>query len=124
MHALHRVRFPVALPLDSRGHGAAFLLGRAGFRDFFIESYSSEHVYVHPLIAMVVTPAALTDRWLEVRDVVEPLGGMAFPPYVLWHSRFTRKVKSYYPAGRRRRPSERARLRREAMLRDKRRQFS
>jgi hypothetical protein len=69
-----------------------------------------------------VSPAELEAVWLDVLDLVGSHGGIAFPPYVLWHSKFKRGDRSYYPGRRweplRARQKTRARRRREAMLRD------
>ena len=121
MHRLYRVRFPVALPHETAASIARCLRHSLGFRDFLVESQSADHVYLHPFVLVEVRPATLEVLWLDVRDFVEPLGGIAFPPYVLWHSRFARGEKHYYPRRARSGPKLRARRRRETMLRDKQR---
>jgi hypothetical protein len=120
VHRLHRVRFVVDWARVTRG-GAEYEYvwareTRGGVDLALCESYSERCVLVD------VTPVALEKCRLDLEDVVKPHGGVVSRLEVLWHSHFRRrKGRQYHPCRRPRGTKERARRRRELMLRDKQR---
>jgi hypothetical protein len=81
-----------------------------------------EEWYVARCVLVEVTAASLEACRLDLEDSMRPHGGVVFPPEVLWHSHFRRlKGRVYRPSRLPRRQKDRARLRRELMLRDKQR---